>query len=205
MPLTASKGEFKEFPQAPMGTHLGICYLVLDLGIQRTNYNDKEGQSHKCYIGWELPDEKMEDGRPFVIGKEYSIVLDPRSNLYNDLIAWRGQEFTDEEMESFDIFTILGAPAQVTIVHKKNARGQTKARLSTVAKKMKGIQTPELHNPLVKFSFEDGEPVPEDVYDWLKKKIDERLADNFKQYNAGNEQNETKQEIDDALDDNIPF
>ena len=205
MPLTASKGEFKEFPQAPKGTHLGVCYLVLDLGVQRTNYNDVEGQSHKCYIAWELPSEKMEDGRPFVIGKEYSLVLDPRSNLYNDLISWRGQEFTPEEMEGFDIYSILGAPAMITIVHKENKRGQTKARLGSVGKKMKGLEIPELHNPLIKFSFEDGGEVPDDVYDWLKKKIDERLADNFKQYNAANEQNESTQELVDALDDNIPF
>ena len=93
----------------------------------------------------------------------------------------------------------------ITVVHKKNKKGQTKARLSSVAKKMMGIEIPELYNPLSKFSFEDGGAVPEDTYDWLKKKIDDRLADNFKQYNAANEENESKQELVDAIDDDIPF
>ena len=93
----------------------------------------------------------------------------------------------------------------VTVVHKQNTKNQTKARLSSVATKMKGLNVPELHNPLIKFSYEDGGEVPEDVYDWLKKKIDERLADNWQQYNAANEENESSQEIVNAIDDDIPF
>ena len=201
MPLTASKGE--EYPKAPAGTHLGICYMVLDLGIQKTNFEGKEGVSHKCFIGWELPDEKMDDDRPFVISKEYSVSLSPKANLYNDLVSWRGKAFTPQELEGFDIFTVLGAPAMVTVIHKENNKGEMKARLGSVAKKMKGMEAPPPYNPLVKFSFEDGGSIPEDIYDWLKKKIDERLADNWDQYNDGEDKQEGEQDI--AIDDDVPF
>jgi len=193
MPLTVTRGE--EFPLAPAGTSLGLCYMVLDLGIQETNYEGKKGVSHKIFVAWELPNEKMEDDKPFVISKEYSATLNSKSNLYSDLVSWRGRSFTPEELTGFDIFNVLGVPAMVTVIHKENQKGETKARLGSVGKVMKGIEIPDTtFNPLTKFSFEDGGALPETIYDWLKKKIDDRLADNWAQYNAA----ETAQPEDDG-------
>ncbi len=207
MPLIATKGEDK--PQVPTGTHLGICYMVLDLGIQKTNFEGVDGQAHKCFIAWELPSEKMDDGRPFVISKEYTVSVSPKSNLYADLISWRGREFTPEELNGFDIFNVMGAPAMISVVHKTSKKGSTYSMVGAVSKAMKGLDIPTPANPLVKFSFSDGDAVPEDIYDWLKEKIATRLADNWDEYNEAHGNTRTPPALEvwvaNDIDEEIPF
>ena len=185
MPLIATKGEDR--PLAPAGTHLAICYMVLDLGIQKTSFEGQDGQTHKCFVGWELPNEKMDDGRPFVISKEYTVSVSPKSNLYADLVSWRGREFTDEELGGFDIFNVMGAPAMLSVVHKTSKKGNNYAAVGAVSKAMKGMEIPKPENPLIKFSLSDGTPMPEGIYDWLKDKINSRVADNWAEFNEAHD------------------
>src|SRR6185369_10438591 len=60
------------FTPVPAGTHLGICYRVIDLGTQSTNFNGETKLAHKVLVSWEIPDEKMDDGRPFTISQSYT-------------------------------------------------------------------------------------------------------------------------------------
>jgi hypothetical protein len=53
----------------PVGTHLALCYRIIDLGTQKTTYNGETKTAHKLMISWELPQERMDDGRPFAISK----------------------------------------------------------------------------------------------------------------------------------------
>ena len=40
-----------------------------------------------------------------------------KSSLVKDLISWRGRAFTDEELKSFELDNIIGAPCQLSIIH----------------------------------------------------------------------------------------
>ncbi|HEY4759348.1 MAG TPA: hypothetical protein VIH42_02080 [Thermoguttaceae bacterium] len=168
MTLIIRKPPEGEFQLAPQGTHIARCYMVVDLGSQNTPF----GAKHKIRVGWEFPNELMEDGRPFMIAKEYTASLHPDSNLAQDLVSWRGRAFTEEELGGFDIFKILGAPCMLTVIHTISKTGKQYANVKTVASLPKGTVKPEPVNDLISFSLDAPD---EDQFsklpEWLSKKI----------------------------------
>lgn len=200
MPLTA-KASGGDFPLPDEGTHLGVCYMVVDLGIQAIEYKGKPKLQHRCMIGWELPRQLMDDGRPFVVSKEYTVSLNEKSNLYKDLVNWRGKHFTEEELEGFDIFKVLGVPAQVVVLHKSGW-----ARVDGVSKLMQGIEAPkDLYNPLLRFSFEDGGEPDQRIPEWIRNKIAEAKYRGWDEANAEREREEPPPAEPQDFDDDIPF
>jgi len=168
MALTVKKPE-GEFELAPQGTHVARCYSVVDMGNQQTNF----GIKHKIRLMWELPNELMADGRPFVVGKEYTASLHPDANLTRDLVSWRGRAFTDEELAGFDVFKVAGAPCMVTVTHNKSNDGtKTYANVNTVTAIPKGMVCPDQVNPTAMFSLEEPDM---EVYNalpqWLRDRI----------------------------------
>ena len=60
MAINASdSGGGKDFKKVPPGCHFAICNMVVDLGIQRTEFKGQAKSQHKVYIRWEVPDERI--------------------------------------------------------------------------------------------------------------------------------------------------
>lgn len=142
--LTASASSGGSFAPIPEGTYLAVCNMLVDLGMQRNEtYNNV---SRKVLIGWQLPDETIEiDGKeePRAISKRYTLSLDDRSNLRADLAAWRGRDFTQEELQAFDLRNIVGAPCLINIIHKEN-NGKKYANISSIMALPKGMPRPQM-------------------------------------------------------------
>ena len=139
-----------DFELAPTGTHLAICYRVIDLGTQETTWEGQTKHAHKVLIGWELPDEKMSDGRPFIIQQRYTWSMHEKATLRKHLEAWRGTAFVDKDFGKggFDIKNILGKACVLTVVHAEH-NGKTYANIAGVGKLMKGQTAPPQINPSV--------------------------------------------------------
>lgn len=191
MGLTVSKPAGEDFELAPSGTHIARCYMVIDEGIQSTNFGDK----HMIRLGWELSDELMKDGRPFAISREYNASLHADSNLTKDLTSWRGRAFTDEELAGFDLFKIAGAPCMITIIH--NVKGdRTFANVGSVTSTPKGISIPDLVNEKIIFSLESPDDVIfQKIPEWIRKKIS---------YGSATKTN-TPENTNNDFDDDIPW
>lgn len=200
MPLIASEGDSKPKQLPPNGTFVARCYSVIDLGTQPSQFGDRR----KVRINWELPEEKVvfkeENGeQPFVISKEYTLSLFEKANLRHDLESWRGKEFTEEEKRGFDIFTLLGVPCLLTIVHK-TVGDKTYANVQGVGKLAKGMSCPSQINPSVQFEIDEGRSQAFNALpDWLKKKIESAEEWNNEQHPAEEEQN------DDNTESETPF
>lgn len=142
--LTASASSGGSFAPIPEGTYSAVCNMLVDLGMQRNEtYNNV---SRKVLIGWQLPDETIEiDGKeePRAISKRYTLSLDDRSNLRADLAAWRGRDFTQEELQAFDLRNIVGAPCLINIIHKEN-NGKKYANISSIMALPKGMPRPQM-------------------------------------------------------------
>ena len=138
----------REFELAPAGTHLAVCYRVIDLGTQDSSYNGQAKRQHKILISWEIPDEKMSDGRPFTISQRYTWSMSEKAALRRDLESWRGKPFSEADFgeHGFDIQKIIGVGCLLTIVHN-GKNGKTYANISAIGKLMKGMQAPALSNP----------------------------------------------------------
>lgn len=157
MGLIAKDTGGADFKPAPAGTHVGVCVSIIDLGTQTTPFKNDDGSqkiAHQCFIQWELPSEIMEDGKPFTVGKFYTISLHEKANLRHDLEAWRGQPFTDEELKGFALAKILGKPCMVNVGHKLKADKSVSAIVNGVVAMPKGMPVPAPTNDLVMFDID---------------------------------------------------
>jgi hypothetical protein len=207
--LIATEGESKPKQLPPAGTHVARCYSVIDLGTQTTEYMGTEKTLRKIRITWELPNEtavfKDEAGeQPFVISKDYTLSLYEKANLRHDLESWRGKQFTEKELQGFDIFTLLGVPCMLTVIHKSKEGGKTYANVTGVGKLAKGMQCPDQINKTVQFSIDDGrDGVFATFPDWLREKIQKCAEWNEKEENGDGFEADPFNDDDDG--DSIPF
>lgn len=156
-----------EFENPQPGTYSAVCYRLIDLGTQTSEYQGRSSSRRQVLLSWEI-DEAMSDGRPFSVSKFYTASLSEKANLRHDLAAWRGRDFTPDELAGFDLKTILGKPCMVTLT--KTDTG--KIKVAAVAKIAKGMAPIKQHNPTLYFSFETYDAaVLESLSDGLKNII----------------------------------
>ena len=156
--LASDKGGSMDWEPVPVGTHIARAVTVVDLGLQPTGYGTKE----KIYVGFEVYGDECrvkweKDGKehngPALIGSRYTLSIHPKSILGQHLVSWRGKEFTDEERQGFDVFTILGAPCMISVVHVVNKeKNKTYANIAAIMKCPKGTEIPKLEGELVGYS-----------------------------------------------------
>lgn len=145
---TIPKPDDKQFELVPEGNHIAVCYRVIDLGTQHGEYKGKAKVQRKILISWELPDEKMADGRPFTIGQKFTWSMSEMANLRQVLESWRGKAFVEADFGpgGFDIANIIGVGCMLNVVHAHN-NGKTYANIKSVAKLPKGMAAPGPSNP----------------------------------------------------------
>ena len=175
-------GSNKEFKPVPEGSHMAVCFRVIDLGTQRWEYQGEPQIGRKVLLAWELHGEAddgtpltTDDGQPLAVSKQYTLSLGKKANLRGDLESWRGKGFTEQELAGFDITTLLGAPCMLTIKHTKKAE-KTYANVATVAKFPAALKNmkPTAKNPLQTFDVTNPDNrVYEVLPDWIKKQIDQ--------------------------------
>jgi hypothetical protein len=139
-----------DFTPAPAGTHRAVCVALIDLGTQHGEYQGQPNARNQVIIRWELSDELMSDGQPFVVSGFYTNSLSEKSKLRPLLESWRGRPFTAEELEGFDLQAILGKPCLLSVIHKEG-----KARVSSAAALTKGMDKPVAKNDLQSFWIEE--------------------------------------------------
>lgn len=129
-----------DFVNAPEGLHDAVCVDVIDVGLKETQW----GSKHKVKLVWEIA-AKMEDGKPFIVSKQYNLTLSKNnagvpSELRKDLAAWRGKDFTADELRGpdgngFDLETVIGKCCQVLVQHQPSKDGaKTWANITAIMK-----------------------------------------------------------------------
>lgn len=142
MSLTVSESGGSKFSILEEGSYPATCYMLVDIGLQYNKTFDKSNR--KVIIGWEIDGETVEiDGekRPRVFSNTYTASLSERAILRRDLAAWRGRDFTEEELKAFDLTNIVGAPCLIQIIHQES-NGKKYARLASIMKLPKTIPAP---------------------------------------------------------------
>jgi hypothetical protein len=162
-------GGGSDFEQPPVGTHVAICFRIIDLGTQKGEYQGKPNFKRQNIISWELPNELMTEGdasgKPFVVGKFYTASLGEKANLRADLRNWRGKDFTPEELAGFKPQNILSKVCMLSLT--MNDKG--KVKVTGVMALPKGTIIPSQVNPNVYFSLDE-----------FDQKVFDSLSDGFK-------------------------
>lgn len=176
MGLLAKNSGGINYDPVPQDMHHGICYSVVDLGTQQGEWKGNTIEQRQVLITFELPDcridipDKNDENKtlnlPRAISKRYTLSLGEKANLRKDLESWRGQKFTEKELDGWDLKRLLGVNANVQVLHKVK-EDKTYANIATITKLMKGVEGKDAENPLVFFSFDDGIETPEEVPEWV--------------------------------------
>lgn len=202
MPLNVKDNGGADFKPAPQGTHIAVCNLVCDCGVQS---GGRFKPRQKLYLRWEIPGERTSwtdrDGKehegPMQIGKFYTASLSQKAKLRADLESWRGRLFTPEELAGFNLFNVLGIACQIGITHASGNDGKVYANVSAVMGLPKGMPRPKAERPLIKYS-----PDEPQQFDQLPGWLQERVKDA-----QGAAPAETVSHVagDEDFDDEIPF
>lgn len=169
MPIAKESGG--DFIPAPPGTHIARCIGCVSLGTQPAN-NPGFNPTFKILLNFELPNELTEGGKPMTVSKEYTCSLSEKANLRRDLEGWRGRTFTREELDGFQVESVVGHPCMITIIHKRSGKGKEYAAISAISKLLKGGTAPEQIHPTVIYELEHGKnKVFQELPEWIQKKI----------------------------------
>ncbi len=140
------------FQMHPPGMFAATCYQIIDLG---SHYDEKwEITKHLVRVTFETT-ELMADGRPFSIGKRYTLSHHEKSQMRKDLESWYGKAFNTKDLNDaggFELSKILGRAAFLNIAHSEDGKY---ANIKSINPIPKGMTVPPAVNPLVLFSLED--------------------------------------------------
>ena len=205
MSMIAKSEGNASFEKLEDGVYPAVSSMLIDLGVQ---LSEKFGKSsRKFIIVWNIENEFVEingEQQPRIICKEYTMTLGEKSNLRKDLQAWRGKQFTPEELEGFNLLSILNKGCQLQILNTEN-NGKTYANIVSIMALPKGMQITELANTVVFDTYDDKTwenytKVPS----WIREKI--KKAENLKENGLDlyiKAVDENMQATEDSVDMNI--
>jgi hypothetical protein len=200
LPVGGGGGDFK---RAPAGSHIAVCNLVADVGLQPGS-QAFPSPKRKLYIRFEIPAERVEfekDGKtiegPLTIGSFYTASMNEKATLRKHLEGWRGKAFTDEEAGQFDISKLLGKACMLTVIESESG-GKTYSNISGIGKLPKGMPEPQAENPLLYYADDDPSKFDK-LPQWLREKIDAQITP------AKPAPSESRGHAEEFHDDLIPF
>ena len=202
-------GGGEDFKRCPAGSHLAVCNMVADVGLQpgsRMYPNPK----HKIYVRFEVPSERVEyekDGKkiegPITIGTYYTASMSEKATLRKHLEGWRSRKFSDAEAEDFDVSAILGKACMLSVVETESD-GKTYSNIANIGAVPKGLPPMQAENPLLYYAADD-EKQFDKLPEWLQKKIGEQLKATTKEGADDAAAKQYASQHDSFDDQGIPF
>lgn len=210
-------GGGKDFDPVPEGSHLAVCDMFVDLGLQN---GGRYGPKRKIYLRWQIPSLRVsyeKDGvkveAPMALGGTYTLSLSEKSNLRPMLQSWRGRAFTPDELKKFDVSSVAGAPCMITVTHAPKDGGGIYANVGVVAKLPPGVPAPKLEGELIIYDA-DNTGTWDKLRPWLQEKIKAAVSANENEghdFSRGNDGHisgfdpDNRPAYGDDLDDDVPF
>ena len=155
------------YPTVSVGVHKARCVRVIDLGTQQNDYQGQISWKRQVMLIWEVPSETDNKGEPLTISKFYTLSLNEKANLANDLVSWRGRPFTETEKKAFDISKVAGKPCSINVI--LNQKG--KPKVSTVMPIGKNDEIAHQFHPNMVFSITDFQEKKMEVFNQLPEGI----------------------------------
>ena len=155
------------YPTVSVGVHKARCVRVIDLGTQQNDYQGQISWKRQVMLIWEVPSETNNKVEPLTISKFYTLSLNEKANLANDLVSWRGRPFTETEKKAFDISKVAGKPCSINVILNQNG----KPKVSTVMPIGKNDEIAQQFHPNMVFSITDFQEKKMEVFNQLPEGI----------------------------------
>lgn len=138
----ASNSEGGNYEMAPAGTHPAVLVGLIDLGTHTETFQGQAPKdAQKLYLIWELTSEHDSQGRPFLVGQEYTYSLGKKAKLRSIVEGFLGRSLADGE--EYDIAEMIGKPCVATVKEGVTGAGKKYASLAGIGKPMKGLTVPQ--------------------------------------------------------------
>ena len=179
MAFTAKQTSAGGFSPIPAGAYAAVCTSMVDLGLQR-NTNPAYKPAFQLAITFQIPSERLDDGRPYEITQRFTFSMNQKANLRKFIENWFGKAFSsDEAAFSFDFEKLLGRSAFINVVHKSKG-DKTYANIATVMQLPAGMPVPNPEG--APFYYDIDKPEHAHLYqrvpEWLRKLIESRVIEN---------------------------
>jgi hypothetical protein len=139
MSLTARDSGGGSFTPVAPGMHLARCYRIVDIGTQKTEYQGQIKHQQKVMMQFEVHGDDDEGnalvtskGEPLSISKNFTLSLSENATLRKDLQAWRGRQFTPEELRGFELKKVLGAWCMLTVAKSTGNNGKEYTNIMSI-------------------------------------------------------------------------
>ena len=168
----------------PQDLHHGICVWVYDTGTHwkepPKGYSGTAKWTPQVLIVWELPEiriefEDKETGEqknlPRVISQEFTASLHEKAKLRHWLQSWRNKEFSEVELEGFELGRLLGVNCTLQVIHK-TVGDKVYANIANVLPLMDKSKQKDPENDLRHFTLDsESWMIPDGTPDWIRDKI----------------------------------
>lgn len=166
--------ESNEYEKVTSGNHTAICVGVVDLGIQ-PKWEGGEGRDRAmvCLV-FEIGDELQSDGSPFTYSLMFTQSLHEKAKLRKTLEQWRNKPFSADEMEVFNLASLIGAPCELSMGPKIGSDGKERIVINNITyfNPKRGIPKPEAKSQLILFDTDSATALEFDLLpEWLQKKL----------------------------------
>lgn len=204
-----AKDNGSDFEHPPEGLTRGTCIKIIDMGTTENEmYNNTQ---HQVMFTWEMPDELMEDGQPFIISKFYTVSLHEKAHLRKDIESWFSKTLPDEVVKNgLPLDKFLSRHCMLNVI-KQEKNNRTKSIVSAITPLPKAMERPQIHNePCIFYFFEDENGNTEmyhpEVFQNLSDKMKAKIMKS-EEYIAftSDESQQNDQQMPADLDDDIPF
>lgn len=136
--MIVTAGQSYQLPSE--GSVQGVLAEVVDQGLITTEWNGEKKTQHKCLLTFEITEEKQdgENQERLIVSRQFTASLDERGNLRKFLEGWRGRSFTADELKAFDLASLVGANAILSLSH--NTKGdRTYCNIASAARLLAGM------------------------------------------------------------------
>lgn len=199
MEYTAS--ETKKYKQVPVGTHTGICYMIVDIGTQEVDFEGTTSQKRQVIIGWETPDELTDatpeyPAKPLSVMKTYTLTFGKKAALLKDYAAWT----KEPEPKKFVLDKLLGTGCNLAV----GATSGGNAKVVGVTALKATEKVPPLSRGTILYDLRKPDELE---YVKLPEFIKEKIAASpeYRQWCVTGSTDKPKQEVPADLNDEIPY
>jgi len=201
----------------PAGTHVARCYQIIHIGTIVDTYQGEEKLVNKVRLVFELPLETADFGKgeqPFSIGRDFTLSMHEKSGLRAFVQSWLGKAMSDAEANKFDIGTLLGKEAMVSVMHRTANTGRTYADLKGASPLAKGMTCPPQVNAafLLDYDSEDFDLRFKMLPEWLQNKVSSSAEFSQRLDRAADQMNKAKAMLEQSglvkpteNEDDLPF
>ena len=170
-------------PPVPQGIYLARCYGIIDLGTQKTTHLGRTKHLNEVMLQFELHGVGEAGGRlftangkPMSIGKSFALSLAEKATLRKDIQTWRGRKFTPDELRRFQLKTVLGEWALISVVNAMDQNGEDFASIAKIMpvspQVRQAVTRPADHNKLQFFVCQDPDI---ELFDSFSESLKEKI------------------------------